>query len=667
MAFKIAEAYVEVDADGSKVPGKVANDIDSNSGPLTNSGKGIGSKIAGGIVGGFVALGIGEKIGAFISTGIAGASDLNETLSKSRAIFGENAGALESWASKASTTVGLTKGAALAAASSFGDMFTQIGFTGDAAADMSTSVVQAAADLGSFSNLETADVADRISAAFRGEYDSLQAVIPNINAARVESEALAATGKKTAAELTAQEKATAVLAIINKDGARAMGDFARTSDGYANQQKTAAAQTEELATKVGGMVLPALTEMQGFLISNVIPAVSGFVDWLGQNGAVLGTVATVLGIAGAAWLAYNAVVLATKIPLMAATAAQWAMNIAMSANPVGLVVAAIVALIAIIIALVMNWDAVVAFLTDVWNGFVTWFTGVMDGFFAWWNELWQGISDWIVGVWEGFIGWIRDAFLGYYSWLRGLGSAIVSWWTGLWQGIANFVSNTWTGFINFVRNAFLGYYSWLRGIGAGIVSWWSGLWRGIGSFFSTTFSNIVNFGRTALGNLVGFFTSLPGRIGNALSGAARWLVNVGRDIVAGLWRGIENAWSNLVSWFSGLFDDLIGIAKNILGIASPSLVFDKEVGEMIPAGVERGVESGKRSLNESIRGLVEVPVVPTAAAGFGIGRNAEGGMVVQIGSITIDASSIDEFVDIIEMVKALPQVARGGRGATVGG
>ncbi|MDN8980622.1 hypothetical protein Q0P29_14000, partial [Staphylococcus aureus] len=108
------------------------------------------------------------------------------------AIFGANASAIESFGNNAAKNVGLSKEAAIAAAAGFGDMFLQLGFVEDQAAAMSQQVVIAAADLGSFSNLETADVADRISAAFRGEYDSLQAVIPNINAARVESEALAA-------------------------------------------------------------------------------------------------------------------------------------------------------------------------------------------------------------------------------------------------------------------------------------------------------------------------------------------------------------------------------------------------------------------------------------------------------------------------------------------
>lgn len=50
---------------------------------------------------------------------------------------------------------------------------------------------------------------------------------------------------------------------------------------------------------------------------------------------------------------------------------------------------------------------------------------------------------------------------------------------------------------------------------------------------------------------------------------------IGKNLVDGFKKGIKNAWSNMKKWFKNLFGDLIGIAKNILGIASPSKVFKK--------------------------------------------------------------------------------------------
>ena len=188
------------------------------------------------------------------------ASNLNETVNKSQVLFGAQAEAMKQWASGAAQSMGLSTQAALEAAAGFGDMFKQLGFSGEEAARMSQQVVQLSADLGSFNNVPTAEVTEMISASMRGEYDSLQRLIPNISAARVEHEALAMTGKSAASSLTAQEKAAATLAIVQKDGARASGDFARTSDQGANSIKRAQAEYENASASLGTSLLPAMTK-----------------------------------------------------------------------------------------------------------------------------------------------------------------------------------------------------------------------------------------------------------------------------------------------------------------------------------------------------------------------------------------------------------------------
>lgn len=243
---------------------------------------------------------------------VQSASDQNEVISKSSVIFGDNANDILAWASTADKSMGLSKTQALEAASGFGDMFLQLGFAGDQASKMSTQVVGLSADLGSFNNLPTAEVADMMSAAFRGEYDSLQRLVPNINAARVETEALAMTGKKNATELTAQEKAAAVLAIVTKDGARASGDFARTADGAANKQKILTAEFANQQAEIGQKLLPAWSGLLTIashgigVFGQVVSTISGmppmvlagataFGLWAVAGGRILGVAGRVAG------------------------------------------------------------------------------------------------------------------------------------------------------------------------------------------------------------------------------------------------------------------------------------------------------------------------------------------------------------------------------------
>lgn len=65
--------------------------------------------------------------------------------------------------------------------------------------------------------------------------------------------------------------------------------------------------------------------------------------------------------------------------------------------------------------------------------------------------------------------------------------------------------------------------------------------------------------------------------------------SLGRNLVDGFKRGIQNAWNNLVKWFKGLFGDLLGIAKKILGISSPSKEF-KKIGKFTAEGFGAGFE-----------------------------------------------------------------------------
>lgn len=266
MTLNAGTAYVDVlpriaAGFGKNIDDGIRGDVEKSG---ENAGNAIGTtikRIALAAAGAFAL----DKVKDFVSGTISAASDLNETVSKSQVIFGSHAAEMDKWSRTSSTALGPSRKAALDAASGFGDMFSQIGFTGGQAAGMSKDVVQLATDLGSFNNLDTNDVLDMISGSLRGEYDSLQRVIPNISAARVQQEAMAATGKKNADQLTAQEKAAATLAIIHKDGARAAGDFARTSGGLANQQRILGARMENLKASIGQVLLPVMVKLTSFV------------------------------------------------------------------------------------------------------------------------------------------------------------------------------------------------------------------------------------------------------------------------------------------------------------------------------------------------------------------------------------------------------------------
>lgn len=231
-----------------------------------------------------VALGaVGVVAVKFGADAAASASDVQEALQKSNTVFGAQAKAIENWADDAAQNLGLAKGAALDAAGGFGNMFDQLGLTESASADMSKEIIGLAADFSSFHNADITEVLEAQSAAFRGEYDSLQRFLPLMSAATVEQKAMAMTGKENAGELTAQEKALATYQLMLEGAGAAQGDFAATSDQAANSQRIAAAEMENMRAEIGEKLLPVqqlLTEatlgFATFVTETLIPAIE---DW----------------------------------------------------------------------------------------------------------------------------------------------------------------------------------------------------------------------------------------------------------------------------------------------------------------------------------------------------------------------------------------------------
>lgn len=549
----LAEGVVEVTADAKGVPSRIAKDIEDGQVATREAGQKIGKQVFGGIVAGWAAIGATQKIGEFFIGSIGGASDLNETVSKSQTIFGDYFGSIDTWTDRSARTLGLSKAAALDAAAGFGNMFQQLGFVGQQAADMSRAVVQTSADLGSFNNLETADVADRMSAAFRGEYDSLQALIPNINAARVEQEAMAATGKTNAAELTAQEKASAVLAIVQKDGAAAMGDFAKTAEGAANKGKTATAMMEEQQSKLGGLLLPAWTGFLGFLTDTAIPGFSSLIDWMSQNGDTMLMLGGVVAGAAVAYWAISSAMAIHKAFMIASTAAtggltfaQWALNAAMSANPIGLIITAIAALVAGII-----WVATqTTFFQDVWTN-VTTAIGVA------WNWLWTTVLEPVFTAIGTAFSWIYNTIImpivtGIMIYI-GLWAAVITW---LWETV-----------VSPVFSAIGAAFSWIwNTIISPVVGWISEKIQLLGLGFSLLWAQYVQPAINAVGaGLNWVWNSIISPVFNAISNAVGWVGSTIRGAFDGMASFIGSAFQAVLGVVRGPLNGIIGLVNNAIG------------------------------------------------------------------------------------------------------
>lgn len=285
------------------------------------------------------------------------ARDTEESLNKVNEAFGESADNIKAWSEGTLTSLGLAQGTALDMAALYGDMATSMGFADDQAAEMSKSLVGLAADLASFKNIGI-DVANTaLTSIFTGETESLKSLGVVMTETNLKNFALTKGFKEQYSEMDQAQKVLLRYQYVMEMTSNAQGDFARTSDGAANQQRILQEALKEAAATMGQDLLPVVTPViknlgelaQSFstLDDDARKAIVQTGLFLALLGPAVKLTGGLAGVVSSAVSAYQAL----KTAQASAAAAQTAVNVAMSANPIGAVVTAVGGLVAVLGAL----------------------------------------------------------------------------------------------------------------------------------------------------------------------------------------------------------------------------------------------------------------------------------------------------------------------------
>lgn len=183
-------------------------------------------------------------------------------------------------------------------------------------------------------------------------------------------------------------------------------------------------------------------------------------------------------------------------------------------------------------------------------------------------------------------------------------AAINGDWSGVWEGIQNIVSSVWNGIQSIVSGAINAVSGVISSVLNGISGIFSSVWNGIKGAVSSAWSGITSAVSSGVSSMMNFITSIPSRIMGVFSGAGSWLLSAGQNIIQGLINGITNAIGGAISAVKDAVGGIIDGAKSLLGIASPSKVFDREIGRMIPAGLGRGVSENERAATRPVEDMV---------------------------------------------------------------
>ena len=210
-----------------------------------------------------------------VKQSVTAASDLDEAVNAATATFKESAPQVKAWAETAADAFGQSERAALRNATSIGAMLAPMGFARQAAADMSMEMVQLASDMASFSNEDPTEMLDRIRSGLAGESEPLRRFGVDLRETAVQAFALREGLIKKGEALSAAGQLVARYRLILEQTKDQQGDFARTADTAANQQRKLAANIEEAQAALGRAFLPTLERL--------LPKLSEWADELAEN------------------------------------------------------------------------------------------------------------------------------------------------------------------------------------------------------------------------------------------------------------------------------------------------------------------------------------------------------------------------------------------------
>jgi hypothetical protein len=257
---------------------KATGDVDDFGDKLSKAGKAIGVALAAAAAAaGAMAIKIGKDA-------VVAASNLAETTSKVGVIFGESSDEITKFAETAATALGQSQQQALDAASTFAIFGKSAGLAGEDLVSFSTDLVTLSADLASFYNTSPEDAINAIGSALRGEAEPLRKYGVLLDDATLRAKALELGIYNGSGALTSQQKVLAAHQVILAQTTVAQGDFERTSDGLANQQRILAAQLENTKVTIGTALLPVVLDMVSAFNRNVLPAIQGVANAIGEGG-----------------------------------------------------------------------------------------------------------------------------------------------------------------------------------------------------------------------------------------------------------------------------------------------------------------------------------------------------------------------------------------------
>lgn len=253
-----------------------------------------------------------------------------------------------------------------------------------------------------------------------------------------------------------------------------------------------------------------------------------------------------------------------------------ALGMAIAANPIGLLVTAIAAVVAGLVYFftqtetgkrlwasfmefmgqvwenIKNWaQAAWEWIVQVWNGIPEWFSEKWNSVTGIVSQAWEGIKTAISNAWNAITEWFATAWEAYKAQVQANWEFVKSIFSAAWEGIKNIVILAWNGIQTFFTTAWTIFTSLVQTVWNGIALVFQTVWNIIKAVVTTVWNGIAAFFSAAWTT----FTSIVTTVWNTIL-----------TIIQSVWNGIKNAvttiWNAISSFISGAWSAFTGFVSS---------------------------------------------------------------------------------------------------------
>lgn len=261
-------------------------------------------------------------------------------------------------------------------------------------------------------------------------------------------------------------------------------------------------------------VIKTVFEAIGKIIDKIAPQFANLADqlangnidtdkWVKVGEAIAKIIAVIVGVVAAVKTVIAVVRTVTSVVKGVSAV------ISFVSSPVGLVILAIMALIAVGILLYKNWDKIKAFAIRIWTAIKDFFVNIFTSIGNFFTSIWEGISTFFSSVWNG----IKETVSGAVS---AVWETISTVFSTIWEFISGVATNIWTAITTAFTNILSGITGTIGNIKDSIVT---GFTTAI-DWIKSLPAQALQWGADIINNIVEGIKGAVGKVGEAVSGVA---------------------------------------------------------------------------------------------------------------------------------------------------